>query len=253
VETKLGGWLRASRLDELPQLFNVLKGDMSFVGPRPDRPELYEARCRHIRDYDRRFEVKPGLVGYAQLFTPHAAPREIRVAVDNKLFGKAPSLRRDLLLLGCAGRCVLRAIWSHRSARVLARVLWGRLRGQRTSERRHLTRLCPAAATVSIRDPGGQCPAPPVGSLLDISEHAFRMRCTADVRVGESREFLLRLRDKGRNGTERIKTARCRGTVAQVRRAQDGQDCVVRYEPITVLSEYVTQHYFLRQSFAYPG
>ena len=65
--TKLGRWLRATHLDELPQLWNVLRGDMSFVGPRPERPEFAGDFERDIEGYGERFKVRPGLTGYAQV------------------------------------------------------------------------------------------------------------------------------------------------------------------------------------------
>lgn len=65
--TRVGGFIRKVRLDELPQLFNVLKGDMSFVGPRPERPEFIEKLSRAIPYYDERLRVKPGLTGWAQV------------------------------------------------------------------------------------------------------------------------------------------------------------------------------------------
>jgi exopolysaccharide biosynthesis polyprenyl glycosylphosphotransferase len=65
--TWLGRYLRASRLDELPQLWNVLRGDMSFVGPRPERPEFITRYERDIQGYVERFKVRPGLTGYAQV------------------------------------------------------------------------------------------------------------------------------------------------------------------------------------------
>jgi exopolysaccharide biosynthesis polyprenyl glycosylphosphotransferase len=65
--TLLGRLLRATRLDELPQLWNVLRGDMSFVGPRPERPEFVHDYQRHIQGYTERFKVRPGLTGYAQV------------------------------------------------------------------------------------------------------------------------------------------------------------------------------------------
>jgi exopolysaccharide biosynthesis polyprenyl glycosylphosphotransferase len=65
--TWLGRWLRGARLDELPQLWNVLRGDMSFVGPRPERPEFVVGFERHIHGYIERFKVRPGLTGYAQV------------------------------------------------------------------------------------------------------------------------------------------------------------------------------------------
>ena len=63
-----GGWfLRKYHIDELPQLFNVLKGEMSFVGPRPERPEIIERFNHHIPNYDKKLSVKQGITGYAQI------------------------------------------------------------------------------------------------------------------------------------------------------------------------------------------
>lgn len=75
--TKLGKFLRASHLDELPQLINVLKGEMSFVGPRPERPEFVVQFEKEINLYSRRREVKPGITGLAQICVPYdATPAE---------------------------------------------------------------------------------------------------------------------------------------------------------------------------------
>ena len=65
--TWLGRFLRATRLDELPQLWNLLRGDMSFVGPRPERPEFVARYVTDIQGYGERFRVRPGLTGYAQV------------------------------------------------------------------------------------------------------------------------------------------------------------------------------------------
>ena len=65
--TRLGRRLRAAQLDELPQLWNVLRGDMSFVGPRPERPEFVQQFEQDIQGYRERFKVRPGLTGYAQV------------------------------------------------------------------------------------------------------------------------------------------------------------------------------------------
>ncbi len=66
--TKTGRFLRMTKIDELPQLFNVLKGDMSFVGPRPERPELVTKFRKEIANYDARHAVRPGLTGMAQIY-----------------------------------------------------------------------------------------------------------------------------------------------------------------------------------------
>ena len=74
--TRLGRLLRQSRLDELPQLWNVLKGDMSIVGPRPERPEFVETLSRNIPFYDQRHLLPPGLTGWAQIRYRYAASEE---------------------------------------------------------------------------------------------------------------------------------------------------------------------------------
>lgn len=66
--TRVGRLLRATAMDELPQLWNIFRGEMSFVGPRAERPELVEKFRLQIRDYDRRHRVRPGLTGVAQVY-----------------------------------------------------------------------------------------------------------------------------------------------------------------------------------------
>ncbi|HEX7036352.1 MAG TPA: TIGR03013 family XrtA/PEP-CTERM system glycosyltransferase [Pseudomonadales bacterium] len=71
--TRVGAFIRKTRLDELPQLFNVLRGDMSFVGPRPERPMFVEELATKIPYYQQRHRVKPGITGWAQLCYPYGA------------------------------------------------------------------------------------------------------------------------------------------------------------------------------------
>ena len=71
--TRVGHWLRRLRLDELPQLINVLNGDMSLIGPRPERPELEKQLEVHIPHYRKRHWMRPGLSGWAQVCAPYAS------------------------------------------------------------------------------------------------------------------------------------------------------------------------------------
>ena len=66
--TPVGRFLRKTRIDELPQFFNVLKGDMSIVGPRPERPEIIQKYLEDIPEFDYRMKVKAGITGYAQVY-----------------------------------------------------------------------------------------------------------------------------------------------------------------------------------------
>jgi lipopolysaccharide/colanic/teichoic acid biosynthesis glycosyltransferase len=74
--TRVGRLLRRSRLDELPQLFNVLKGEMSLVGPRPERPAFVRELQEKIPFYVHRLVVKPGITGWAQVKYPYGSSVE---------------------------------------------------------------------------------------------------------------------------------------------------------------------------------
>jgi len=69
--TPIGRFLRSSRLDELPQLFNVLKGDMNIVGPRPEQPRIFASLSEKLTDYRERQKVLPGITGLAQVSLPY--------------------------------------------------------------------------------------------------------------------------------------------------------------------------------------
>ena len=70
---EIGRFLRLMRIDELPQLISVLKGEMSLIGPRPERPEIDEYLIKKIPYYELRYSVRPGLSGWAQVNYPYGA------------------------------------------------------------------------------------------------------------------------------------------------------------------------------------
>ncbi len=93
--------MRRSRIDELPQIFNVLKGDMSFVGPRPERPEFVGDLETKIPYYAHRHRIKPGLTGWAQLCYPYGASLDdAREKLQYDLYYlKNHSILLDLIIL----------------------------------------------------------------------------------------------------------------------------------------------------------
>jgi exopolysaccharide biosynthesis polyprenyl glycosylphosphotransferase len=108
--TWVGKWLRKTRIDELPQLLNVLKGDMAFVGPRPERPEFVEELRKKIPFYHHRHFVKPGITGWAQVSFPYAATLEDS---EEKLrydlyYVKNMSIFFDLIIILATIRTVIR-------------------------------------------------------------------------------------------------------------------------------------------------
>ncbi len=74
--TRIGRFMRRTRVDELPQIFNVLSGEMAFIGPRPERPHFVAQLADAIPFYNDRAEVKPGLTGWAQVNFPYGASIE---------------------------------------------------------------------------------------------------------------------------------------------------------------------------------
>lgn len=79
---RTGRWLRSTQIDEVPQLWNVLRGEMSIVGPRPIRPLFFEELCATVPQYWQRLVLRPGITGFAQLRLPREAAWEEKIAHD---------------------------------------------------------------------------------------------------------------------------------------------------------------------------
>ena len=96
--TKVGKIIRSTRIDELPQIFNILKGDMSFVGPRPERVEHVEQYAEDLREFTYRLRVKGGLTGYAQIYGKYNTSAYDKLRLD-LMYIENQSLLLDLKLI----------------------------------------------------------------------------------------------------------------------------------------------------------
>ena len=122
--TRVGSVLRATAMDELPQLFNILRGDMSFVGPRPLLPNEIEARgdgravpLVDMPGYAARHAVRPGLTGLTQVFAPRDIARRSKFRLD-LLYVRRASLCLDLRLVALSFWISFRGRWEHRGRKV---------------------------------------------------------------------------------------------------------------------------------------
>jgi len=122
--TRVGGLLRATAMDELPQLFNILRGDMSFVGPRPLMPDEIEVRgdgrvtsLVEVPGYAARHAVRPGLTGLTQVFASRDIARTSKFRLD-LLYVKHANLCLDLRLVALSFWISFRGRWEHRSPKV---------------------------------------------------------------------------------------------------------------------------------------
>lgn len=110
--TRLGRFLRKTRIDELPQLWNVLAGNMSFVGPRPVRAYFYKEFAKYIDGFDQRLQVIPGITGWAQVNGGYSLAPEEKILYDVEYIKKR-SITFDLK---CIARTV-NVLFSHDGAR----------------------------------------------------------------------------------------------------------------------------------------
>lgn len=241
LELKHGRLLRKTRLDEIPQIYNVLKGDMVLVGPRPVRPCVYEAECRSIRNYDLRFSVPPGLTGLSQFLTPHDTSKALRARVDNVMIRK---LRKPwwpcYIILWTA------LILTYNLLREVVRITvkYTRLFFKRHSLARPDPER-PAPIRVQETDPLFTEPSDHSFTVLKIRNRKALMRSRRRLKRGELL-FLLFCRKK----YGRWRRVKCWGVVNSVKRDVEGGDYTIVYEPISDLQEYRMNRYVLESSLA---
>jgi len=122
--TRVGALLRPTAMDELPQLWNIFKGDMSFVGPRPLMPGEIEVRgdgrdvpLSSVAGYEARHAVLPGLTGLAQIYAPRDVPRATKFRFD-RLYARRAGFWLDLRLIVISFWISARGRWEHRASKL---------------------------------------------------------------------------------------------------------------------------------------
>jgi len=243
--THTGKFLRETRLDEIPQFINTLRGDMDLIGPRPMRPEQYQRFCKNIPDFDFQFTVRPGLIGYAQLFTPHTAPKRIRSMIDHKFLHRKHLYSSELLLLIISlGMITLRLVG--RVFQAIGQELKLLLGPRR--ERRVLDRHFPKGVTVLIRPEGNPTAAALEVPLLDANEEALAVQ--AESLPAGPLDLVVRIPIVSRGGRMMIKSVSCTAEVCATKRNNDGGNtvCVLKYQPRSPFQYYLMHQHLMHGS-----
>jgi len=248
--TRIGKLLRNTRLDELPQLLNILKGEMLFIGPRPQRPEIYERFGRHIKNYDKRFTVKPGLIGFPQLFLPHGAPKNIQSRIDN-LFLK---IRQNyfweisLILFTILNALKRSIICTH----LFLNNFFKEKLQRSYAEKRVIERVkTKEGAFLSIWEDnlkyGGDGETL---KILDINDKAFSFMSRKKLNLQDPLIYKIVVNFKV-YGKFKRKTVLCKGFLFREHQEENSFYYVIFYEPLTPLNAYKAHQYLLQESMAY--
>jgi lipopolysaccharide/colanic/teichoic acid biosynthesis glycosyltransferase len=271
LATTYGLFLRYSRLDELPQLCNILKGDMNFIGPRPVRPEVYRTHCMNIVDYDKRFAVKPGLVGYSQLFTPHGSPKRIRAIIDNRIIAKKKNVLSGILIIVITALSVVK-ITLHQIFILMKRMLNHRIM-KRYREKRAFERQILRDAKVYIGEMLSENDLQKSNrrlvktvyrndrvleraKLVNINEEAILI--LSDVNLKKDIFIFKFERELKSRFSQRVKvkSALCMGQIyrkCETVNPSYKYSYVIKYTPVSPLNYYMLYQYFLKQSIITPA
>ena len=255
LQTRTGKILRETRLDELPQLWSVIKGDMNLFGPRPVRREIAELYAAQIPNYEARFSVRPGLIGHVQTFMPHRAPKKLRAYYNYKLVKRPTSPWKELVFVAMVSFVALAKLGT-----VLAKRLGLVLRRGQLQELRATQRATPHHVMVHMVDADKRLV--PIGRLQDINDEAFSFRSDVDLKESPHQEnsyrFVLQRRVPI---TGKQRRAVCDASVKRVSYLRNGAAngtgadrpeshlYLAKYVPVSELHGCLIDRHFANRSF----
>ena len=237
LETPFGSYLRQSRIDELPQLINVLRGEMSLFGPRPIRPELEPVYAAEAPGFETRFLVRPGLIGFSQALLPHAASKRLRGRFNAMCCAAPVNYGYVAQFVALVALSVLRRALSGSVAglRGLASPL-----GLHTYLRSGFAH--PSSATITLDSERG----PMVGALVSMSDEVLQFVTTLPVAPGPCEVMLSRRLSSGR--TVRISVGAEVKAVLPLGIGKSGFAGYAVYTPESDYMRYRLERYFLDQT-----
>jgi lipopolysaccharide/colanic/teichoic acid biosynthesis glycosyltransferase len=256
-----GKYIRKTRIDELPQLLNIIKGDLAFVGPRPIRPKMYETTLKHIPGYDSRFNIKPGLAGYSQFITPHNTLKKIRnkfdFVFDRNCKGE---FSRLLFILLTIETCFVSILTEFVSEVFTAWKLKNK-KGLKASNLRKLKRTRPTnikGSFVEVENfDKSHMVLVPV-KVIDLNLSIMRIESACNT-INDTKSNAISIKmyfTNTKNGSVRVNSVLCKCKVIEKRGNQtatglstsnnDVHSYLLEYEPVTDLNKYTFHKYLLK-------
>ena len=250
VETPIGKFIRETRLDEIPQLINVLLGHMQLLGPRPERPSLYKEQCAHIPGYDKRFNFKPGLFGYSQIFTPHSTPKRIRTRIDNRYMEKNENIAFvTVWAIWIMAYLVQRLV--RKTMRSVRKKFFLRWKIAQPFDRRVLKRIWPTGVQLELENLGKTESLAKL-RLGDINHESLLLFSSESLCDKPELDLRLDMEIPAKKPKKvKLKSARIKAAVRHLKEVNDNPVAyvyVLDYTAISPLNRYLIDKYLLKDS-----